>query len=54
MNYASLHLVEDNEDNDYQKYFNYVMENSQMQYPANWQDALELFVSLRNYAKNQQ
>lgn len=54
MNYASLHLVEELEDNDYQVYFNYVMENSQMQSPANWQDALRLFFFLRNHARGQQ
>jgi hypothetical protein len=54
MNYASLHLVEEHEDNDYHQYFNYVMENSQTQSPANWQDALRLFFFLRNHAINQQ
>ena len=54
INYARLHLVEEHEDNDYQEYFNYVMVNSQVQYPANWQDALRLFFFLRNCAKNQQ
>lgn len=53
INYARLHLVEEHEDNDYQEYFNYVMVNSQVQYPANWQDALRLFFFLRNCAKNQ-
>ena len=54
MNYASLHLVEELEDNDYQEYFNYAMENFQMQSPANWQDALKLFFFLRNHARGQQ
>ena len=54
MNYASLHLVEELEDNDYQEYFNYVMENFQMLSPANWQDALRLFFFLRNHARGQQ
>ena len=54
MNYGRLHLVEELEDNDYQEYCNYVMENSQMQCPANWQDALRLFFFLRNCARNQQ
>jgi hypothetical protein len=54
MNYASLHLVEEHEENDYQQYFNYVVGNSLMQSPANWQDALRLFFFLTNHAINQQ
>ena len=54
INYASLHLVEKLEDNDYQEYFNCVMENSQMPSPANWQDALRPFFFLRNHARGQQ
>ena len=54
MNYASLHLVEEHEDNDYQQYFKYVVGNSLMQSPANWQDALRLFFFLTNHAINQQ
>lgn len=52
MNYASHHLVEAQENNDYEEYFNYVMENCQLQYPTNWHDALRLYHLMINYAKN--
>jgi hypothetical protein len=52
MNYASRHLVEIQDNNTYQEYFNYVMQNTQMQFPSDWQQALRLFTTLINYARN--
>jgi hypothetical protein len=52
MDYASRHLVEMREENYYQEYFKYVMENTQCDFPANWQEALRLYQLLINYARN--
>jgi hypothetical protein len=54
MNYASQHVVEAQEENYYQEYFNYVMENTQREFPSNWQQALRLYELLINYARNGQ
>ena len=48
MDYASRHLVEMCEENYYQEYFKYVMENTQCDFPANWQEALRLYQLLIN------
>ena len=50
--YATRHLVEI-EENYYQKYFNYVMENIQRGFLSNWQEALRLYQVLINYARNE-
>jgi hypothetical protein len=36
MNYASQHVVEAQEENYYQEYLNYVMKNTQREFPSNW------------------
>lgn len=43
MNYANHRLVEPEEENNYQEYFNYIMENAQREFPSNWKETLRLY-----------
>jgi hypothetical protein len=53
MQYARCHVVEaDDESNDYQDYFQYVMSTCALTKPNDWKEALELFHTLVGYAKN--
>ena len=53
MNHASRHLVETREDNIYQEYFSYIMQNTPMEFPSNWEEALRFYEMLTNYARNE-
>ena len=42
--------VNDNEENDYQEYFHFVMDNEGMQYPTNTEEAFNVYQKLMNIA----
>ena len=41
--YASDYLIEIEEGNEYENYFNYVMNALDLHQPGNWREALELY-----------
>jgi len=49
-NYARSHIVETEEDNLYQDYFNYVLQSCNLNKPADWMEGLDLYNTLRQYA----
>ena len=52
MHNARAEVIQKNEGNDYQEYFNYVMSECELSFPDNWQDALVLYSVLLQYAEN--
>ena len=52
LSYATDHLVDEEEPNVYQEYFEYVMRERNMSRPQNWQDALSHFKVLMAIAMN--
>eukprot|EP00794_Sanderia_malayensis_P018332 gene18332-20154_t len=41
--YANNHLVDEDEDNDFQEYFKYVVEKLVLSTPRNWREALYMY-----------
>lgn len=51
-NYVRNNLVQTEVQNDYQEYFQYVLENCNISQPSHWREALQLFHTLLNYAEH--
>lgn len=51
-NFVRNNLVQTEVQNDYQEYFQYVLENCNISQPSHWREALQLFHTLLNYAEN--
>ena len=52
MEYARSHVVENDEENEYQEYFHYLIQNCNLKKPENWKEALQLSHILRHYSRN--
>lgn len=52
MEYARLQVIEPNQNNDYQDYFQYVMTTCELEKPVSWREGLVLYHTLLSYAKN--
>jgi hypothetical protein len=50
LEYVKSHLIAPPETNEYQEYFEYVMEACHLTKPSNWMGSLELYQTLINYA----
>ena len=51
--YAREHIISDHSgQNDFQRYFTYIMESSLLEKPSHWRDALQLYHVLINCAVN--
>jgi hypothetical protein len=50
LEYVKSHLIAPPETNEYQEYFEYVMEACHLTKPSNWMESLELYQTLINYA----
>ena len=50
INYVRSHIVETEEDNLYQEYFNYVLQSCNFNKPTDWTEALDLYNTLLEYA----
>lgn len=50
--YARLHIVESEENNIYQEYFNYVLATCHLKKPTTWIEALQLYDALLHFANN--
>ena len=51
--YATEHIVGDySEENDFQRYFTYVMESCSLEKPSHWRQALHLYHVLIRYARH--
>jgi hypothetical protein len=48
--YARSHIVEIQEENIYQEYFNYVVQSCNLDKPSDWREALELYNTLLQHA----
>ena len=52
MEYIRSHLVDNVEENEYQEYFHYVIENCNLNMAKNWKEALQLYHILRQCSRN--
>ena len=50
--YAQMHLIEEEEENVHDEYFQYVMQTCELQQPRHWQEALRLYHILLECASN--
>ena len=52
ISYAYSHLVQKDEDNDYQEYFQYVIQSLNKKKPEHWREALQMYRELLDIAVN--
>ena len=52
LEYASEHLIENEDENEYQGYFKYVMDTLNLHEPGHWREALQLYENLKSIAVN--
>jgi hypothetical protein len=50
--FATEQIIEDEMGNDYQEYFEYARSNLPLSYPADWEEALNIFRTLMDVATN--
>ena len=52
MDYAQTHVIDSDDQNEFQEYSQYVMETCGLQTPTNWREGLSLYHVLLDYAEN--